>query len=476
MQYKLVFLFALLVVCSQAATLGETNGNNGTNGTNGTALYSIDNKRFNTLVERLKATNGSEHKTYHLLNAFGSFAFTCDQLTTIFYTYPFQTEILAAMPLIKDNVIDPRNYATFFKLFSTDVNKQNATKTLSAINPCKVQGVAPEKFPAPILPIKDQWNQADLETLIKNINKVYNSDEKLRIAQNALRSSSNLLSSEQTVMLYDSFANVADMLSLTEIIKEKIVGLSCDQVITLLNQRFFFDDMKLQALEAFKAVITDAENKLNILDSFGQPRAQALASKILIDLKPKNFLFGNPAGNVLFLIDISGSMDTNFTTSTGEKMTRFDFVKTEIAKTLNGLDDSSQFNVLGYASGVKIWKGYGLQKATKENIASAVNFTNHLIAYGGTNIHSTLQLAWSFSGVNTIYLLTDGSPSEGVVDTSNIVNDVRAWYSKTPVKVNSIALVMGKSIYTEDKPAAKKLMSAIADATAGNYRVLESDK
>jgi hypothetical protein len=465
MQYKLALLFALLVVCSQAATLNETNG---------TVLYSIDTKRFDTLLGRMKATNGSEHKTYHLLNAFGSFAFTCDQLTTLFFTYAFQSEILEVMPLTKDNVIDPKNYYSFQKLFTLEANKQNATRIYSSMNPCKVQGVAPEKFPVPALPYKDQWKQADLENLVRSINKVYNSDEKLRIAQSALTSSANFLSSEQTVMLYDSFANVADMLSLTELIKEKIVGLSCDQVMSLMN-RFFFDDMKLQALESFKPLILDVENKLEILNSFGQAKAQALASKILVDLKPKNFLFGNPAGNVLFLIDISGSMDTNFTTVTGEKMTRLDFVKAEIAKTLRGLDDSAQFNVLGYASGVKIWRGYGLLKATKDNVASAINFTNYLVAYGGTDIHSTLQLAWTFSGVNTIYLLTDGFPNEGVSNTSTIVTDVRTWYANTPIKVNSIALVMGAG-QSEDKPAAKKLMSAIADATAGTYKVLESDK
>jgi len=282
------------------------------------------------------------------------------------------------------------------------------------------------------------------------------------------------LSSDQAVLLYDSFSSITDMLSLTELIKERIVGLSCDQVMNLLN-RFYFDDMKLQALEAFKVDIIDVENKLSLLDSFRQPKHQALASKVLADVKPKNYLFGNPAGNVLFLIDVSGSMDTTFTLSTGQKMSRLDFVKAEMAKALNGLDDSSQFNVVSYARGINIWRGFGLQKATKDNIASAVNFTNNLIAYDGTNIHSTLQLAWSMSGVQTIYLLTDGFPNDGVKDISTIIADVRAWYTKTPIKINSIAFLMGTDS-SDDKPTSKRLMSALADATSGSYRVLESDK
>jgi len=465
MQYKLAFLFAL-VVCSQALTAP--------NETTTGVLYSIDSKRYKTLLDRMVVANVTEHRNYHLMNAIGSFAYTCDQLYPLFDTYQNQPEIIEAMKIMKNNVINPRGCENSFLKWFSESNKQNVTRIFNNMTACKTQGVAPEKFPVPALPYREQWSQTDLDALISKINKAYLSDEKLRIAQAALTSSLKVLSPDQTCLLYESFSSVADMLTLTEYVKEKLAGLTCDQVISLLT-RFYFDDTKLEALQAFKIDIIDAENKLTILDSFRQPRTQALASKILADLKPTNYIFGAPTGNVLFLIDVSGSMDTMFTLTDGKRMSRLDFIKSEVSKALGTLDQDSQFNILSYTWGINIWRGYGLQKVSEDNIKDALNWTSKLVAYGGTDMYSPLQLAWTFSGVNTIYLLTDGAPNTGVIDTNKIVADIKTWYAKTPIKVNTIAFLMGTDS-SDDKPASKKLMSAIAEATNGTYKVYDSDK
>jgi len=465
MQYKLAFIFAL-VVCSQALTAPNETATG--------VLYSIDSKRFKTLVDRIVAANVTEHRNYHLMNAIGSFAYTCEQLYSLLDPYPNQVEIIEAMKIMKNNVINPRGCESSFLKWFSESNKQNVTRIFNNMTACKAQGVAPEKFPVPALPYREQWSQTDLDALISKINKAYLSDEKLRIAQAALTSSLKVLSPDQTCLLYESFSSVADMLTLTEYVKEKLAGLTCDQVISLLN-RFYFDDTKLEALQAFKLDIIDAENKLTILDSFRQPRTQALASKILADLKPKNYIFGAPTGNVLFLIDVSGSMDTMFTLTDGKRMSRLDFIKSEVSKTLGTLDQDSKFNVLSYTWGINIWRGYGLQQVTEDNIKDALNWTSRLVAYGGTDMYSPLQLAWTFSGVDAIYLLTDGAPNTGVIDTNKIVADIKTWYAKTPIKVNTIAFLMGTDS-SDNKPASKKLMSAIAEATNGTYKVYDSDK
>jgi len=72
--------------------------------------------------------------------------------------------------------------------------------------------------------------------------------------------------------------------------------------------------------------------------------------------------------------------------------------------------------------------------------------------------------------------LTDGSPSVGVTDTNKILADLKTWDAKTPIKVNTIAFLMGTEPSWDDKPASRRLISAIAEATNGIYRAVESDK
>jgi len=463
MQYKLLFVFAALMVCSQALTLGESIG----------VLYTINDKRYDDLIIRMKGASFTDNRDTLLKTSVGAFAFNCNQVTALISAYTFESDRANALQILKENILDPQNKATIINSFSNADAKKKATDILATVVACKTEGIAPEKFPSVILPYKDQWNITDLESLIKQINKAPYSDRKLQIAEEALTSTNKILTSEQACVLYESFAYSADMLALTEFVKDRIVGLTCDQVISILN-RFSFQNDKLDALRAFKHNIIDVENKLNIVDSFTYISTKDEARKILDDLKPKSYLFGLPTGKCVFALDVSGSMSISFTLSTGQKMNRLDFVKKEFAKTVGNFDNTTEFNILPYSSSVSIWKAGGLQQGTQANIADAIAYSKRFSANGGTNIYSVLQAAWNIPGVDTIYLLTDGSPSVGVVDTNKIIADVKAWNAKTQIKVNTIAFLMGPESAVS-KEASRKLMSAIAEATNGIYRAVESE-
>jgi len=463
MQYKFVFLFALLV-CSQALTLSESTG----------ALYTLNDKRYQDLLARMKQATFSDGKDVHLRTTISSFALTCSQVVSLISTYTsFESDRVKALDIVKNNIVDPQNQALILNCFSSIIPKMQATELLMTITACKTEGVAPEKFPFVELPYKDHWDQTDLDVVIRKINRAF-FDAKLRIAKEALTSSSKILTSQQSCLLYESITFTSDMVALTELVKDRLAGLTCDEVVSILS-RFSFQSDQLDALQAFKHAIIDAENKLILVDSFTHTAYKEKARKILDDLKPKSYLFGIPTGNVLFLIDVSGSMDATFTLSTGQKMNRLDFVKKEVAKTITNFEETTQFNILAYASNVRSWKNDGLQKSSETNIVDAVNFSKNLTANGGTNMYAALQQAWNISGVDTIYLLTDGSPSVGITDTSRIISDVKAWNAQTPIKINTIAFLMG-SDDSDDKPASRKLMSALAEATNGVYRDIDSDQ
>jgi len=451
------------MVCSQALTLGESIG----------VLYTINDKRYDDLIIRMKGASFTDNRDTLLKTSVGAFAFNCNQVTALISAYTFESDRANALQILKENILDPQNKATIINSFSNADAKKKATDILATVVACKTEGIAPEKFPSVILPYKDQWNITDLESLIKQINKAPYSDRKLQIAEEALTSTNKILTSEQACVLYESFAYSADMLALTEFVKDRIVGLTCDQVISILN-RFSFQNDKLDALRAFKHNIIDVENKLNIVDSFTYISTKDEARKILDDLKPKSYLFGLPTGKCVFALDVSGSMSISFTLSTGQKMNRLDFVKKEFAKTVGNFDNTTEFNILPYSSSVSIWKAGGLQQGTQANIADAIAYSKRFSANGGTNIYSVLQAAWNIPGVDTIYLLTDGSPSVGVVDTNKIIADVKAWNAKTQIKVNTIAFLMGPESAVS-KEASRKLMSAIAEATNGIYRAVESE-
>jgi len=461
MQYKLAFLFALMV-CSQALTLSESFG----------VLYTINDNRYQDLLTRMNGASFSDNRDTLLKTSITAFAFNCNQVLSLISTYTFESDRVVGLEILKDNILDPQNKATIINGFNNADYKKKATDILAKATACKTEGIAPEKFPFVTLPYKDQWNQTDLEALVRSINKAPYSDRKLQIAEDAITSTSKILTSEQACLLYESFSFSADMLALTEFVKDRIVGLTCEQVISILN-RFFFQNDKLDALRAFKHNIIDVENKLTIVDMFTYIATKDEARKILDDLKPKSYLFGIPTGKVVFLLDVSGSMSTMFTLSNGQRVNRLDFVKKEFAKTVSNFDNSTEFTVFSYSSAVSQWKPT-LQKATQANITDAINFSKKFGASGGTNIYGALQLAWAVPGVDTIYLLTDGSPSVGVQDTNKIIADLKAWNAKTPIQLNTIAFLMGTEKW-DDKPASRKLMSALAEATNGIYRAVESD-
>ena len=438
------------------------------------ALYNINEKRYTELKEKVKKAGFSDQKTTIIKTALSAFAFTCAQVWGLCEGFTTEDDKLKAISLFKDQIIDPENkQKEIIDKFTFSDGKKKATELLANLTKCKTEGNAPDKFPVLDLPYTSKWSDADLEKLIKDINAAAFSDKKIEVAKTAILASTAGFTSAQAAKLYDAFSFSKDILALTEIIHERLMGVSCEQITTLIK-KFSFNDQKLEILKAFKKSILDVENKFTILDAYDFSDTKEEARKILEDLKPKSYLFGVPSGKVVFVIDLSGSMSCNFKVSTGQTFSRLDFVKQELAKTLTSFDESIEFNVLPYADKVIQWKN-GLQKATKQSIVEAAQYVNQFKANGGTNAYDALAAAYNTPGVQTIYFLTDGAPSVGAkTNPSAIVEDVKKWQQAHPVKINSIAFLMG-TFSADNKPLSRSFMKELADITGGVYRSLESD-
>ncbi|MBN2893242.1 MAG: VWA domain-containing protein [Bacteroidales bacterium] len=191
---------------------------------------------------------------------------------------------------------------------------------------------------------------------------------------------------------------------------------------------------------------------------------------------------------IVFLVDVSGSMEgkaetdlegniidnaTNYAgnkvadkvggvggkiirNQTSNQLTKLGKAKKELIPTIRGLSEDTYFTIITFENDVKMWRK-NLVQATTANKNLAINFLNSLESGGGTNIHDALETAFELAGdaikestvlgVETIFVLSDGSPSAGkITDQQGIIDAVETWNSLEKVVINTIGLGDDKDV------------------------------
>ncbi|XP_015977311.2 inter-alpha-trypsin inhibitor heavy chain H1 isoform X3 [Rousettus aegyptiacus] len=130
--------------------------------------------------------------------------------------------------------------------------------------------------------------------------------------------------------------------------------------------------------------------------------------------------------NLVFVIDISNSME-------GQKVKQ---TKEALLKILSDLRPGDYFDLVLFGSQVQSWKGF-LVQASAANVQSAKDFVRRFALAGATNLNGGLlrgieilnQAQGSIPGLTNhasiLIMLTDGEPTEGVTDRSQILENVR---------------------------------------------------
>ncbi len=144
--------------------------------------------------------------------------------------------------------------------------------------------------------------------------------------KSALKSSNFGFDANQTVAVLSQFSMSSDMVDAIKLLDPLILGMTCSDVVKILKQ-FSFSNDKLAVLPLLKDTILDGQLKHTILNEFSFSSDKEKAAEILKSVKaaipPRSPLFGTVrALNAVFVLDISGSMDTSFKTSGGETLTR----------------------------------------------------------------------------------------------------------------------------------------------------------
>jgi len=205
----------------------------------------------------------------------------------------------------------------------------------------------------------------------------------------------------------------------------------------------------------------------------------------------------SPSRRILFVIDVSGSMENEviekerFEDGEYPSYKRIDIVKTELARTIEGLEPYVEFNIESFATKVQLWKK-GLVKANVLNKSSAIDWVLKLEAIGGdskadlaragmigtanmaagkTNTYGALMAALGAAGtglrdkeyevaVDTVFFLSDGRPSTGkFVDTEDILREVLEANELRKVVMHTIAI----------GEFQKSFMKRLADKSGGVF-------
>lgn len=160
---------------------------------------------------------------------------------------------------------------------------------------------------------------------------------------------------------------------------------------------------------------------------------------------------------IAFVVDRSGSMVEKI--GTDKKFTRLDAAKEQLIRVVESLPDTHHVNLITYENGVE-WLWSELRRLSADNRRAFLDSARRIALGGGTNIFDALEKAFEDRTVDTIYLLTDGTPTAGRVRTTEgILEEVRRWNRTRQIVIHCI----GFGIDSE-------LLKRLAQEHGGTYR------
>lgn len=166
-----------------------------------------------------------------------------------------------------------------------------------------------------------------------------------------------------------------------------------------------------------------------------------------------------PAANLVFLVDVSGSMDT---------ADKLPLLKHTLRLLTEQLRPQDKLTIITYSSGEKLVLP-STSGSEKDKILRVINSLN---ASGSTSGEKAIQLAYQQAeqafiknGINRILLATDGDFNVGITDFNTLKGTVA---EKRKSGISLTTLGFGTGNYNE------QLMEQLADAGDGNYSYIDN--
>lgn len=237
------------------------------------------------------------------------------------------------------------------------------------------------------------------------------------------------------------------------------------------NTRRFLNDGRLPPVDAIRA-----EEMINYFDyQYPQPNSihpfsvttetvdspwKENAKLIKIGIQAKDLSTKQlPPANLVFLVDVSGSMDA---------ADKLPLVKQTLRLLTEQLRAQDKVTIITYASGEKLV----LEPTAGDQKDKILAVINALQASGATAGEQAIQLAYKQAekafvknGINRILLATDGDFNVGITDFSTLKGMVA---EKRKSGISLTTLGFGTGNYNE------QLMEQLADAGDGNYSYIDN--
>ena len=181
--------------------------------------------------------------------------------------------------------------------------------------------------------------------------------------------------------------------------------------------------------------------------------------------------------NVLFIVDRSGSMHTEFAPvgdfepgPDDRDLNRLETAKRELLRAVRGLPSDARFNLITFADDVKKWRP-ALVPATASARQALLARARRLAPKGATNLFGALKAGLAIktlaygtrygTEVDEIFLLSDGEPTAGeVVDTSKILGIICETNRHSGVRINTLYMGGGGD---------SDFMRKLAERNGGTY-------
>jgi len=157
------------------------------------------------------------------------------------------------------------------------------------------------------------------------------------------------------------------------------------------------------------------------------------------------------SNRMVFLIDISGSMSE----VTGSE-SRLDQSKKELLKVLGQLGKDAHVNLIFFDDRLEPWRK--MLVPIRPNLKEAQALVAKVAPRGSTNIFDALDAAFAHKDADTIYLLSDGDPTNGrIIDPDDILHEIRRMNRLRQIVIHTISF------------GSSRFMKALAEQNGGRY-------
>jgi hypothetical protein len=324
----------------------------------------------------------------------------------------------------------------------------------------------------------DYRSAAFTSNLIGSLNKLPRDQRKASFVAE-LKKDTLFLSSSDAVKIFKDVRFERDQISaLCETVNGFVVRFTpveLSQIIKGVKKR-----LQPKVALAFRNSLSDVSvaSKELVLNSVECSTSRDKIRKEFENIKAKSCFSGDSSKDVVFLIDLSGSMQYPFEKD-NLHYDRLSYLKPFIVKAIQALESFVQFKIVTFATGVRSWKEEW-SSATNQNKADAIKFVQGMKGLGHTNTIGGLKEAFKIDKKEfNMLVFTDGMPTKEESDTDKIVqyvidkNASRQKKGLVPVKLDITTVMLGGKGDEKEKKEKEdtiKFCEKLAKSTHGTFR------